>query len=103
MIMLVALCAGCRTTDVTTTHDRSPHAEAITLVMRTQGDLIKTVDQENWWHDTKARTWTATRPFSPGTLDSTHLFQVEYRIDGNLAAKWLVDTQRSSVQRSPEK
>lgn len=103
VIVFCALCTGCRTTDVTTTHDRSPHAEAIAFVMKTQGDVIKTIDKENWWHDTKARTWTATRTFAPGTLDSTHLFQVEYRVDDKVVAKWLVDTGRKSVQKSPEK
>ena len=84
--------------EVTTTHDRSPHAAALALVLRTQADVIQAVDRENWWHDTKTREWTAQRPFAPGTLDSTHMFQVEYKIDGVVVAQWLVDTERRSVQ-----
>jgi hypothetical protein len=89
----------CPTSEATTTHDRSPHAKALALVMRTQADVIKAVDTENWWHDTKTREWTAQRPFAPGTLDSSHMFQVEYKIDGLVVARWLVDTERRSVQR----
>ena len=102
-MIVIFVGAGCQTLDVTTTHDRSPHAEAISLVMQTQKETIMAVDKEQWWFHTKARAWTATRPFAPGILDSTHLFQVEYKIDGIVAAKWLVETERKTVQRSPEK
>ena len=33
-------------------------------------------------HDVKDRTWTVRRPFHPGIIDSTHMFNVGYRIDG---------------------
>jgi hypothetical protein len=56
------------------------------------------VDREDWWHDCKERSWVAKRPFHPGTIDSTHLFDVSYRIDGKEVARWSVDTRRGSVE-----
>src|SRR3712207_1371606 len=66
----------------------SPHTAALELVFRTQQERIRAVDRENWWHDTKERTWVAQRPFGPGFINSTHLFDVSYRIDGKVAAAW---------------
>ena len=76
----------------------SPHAEAIQLVIKTQHARLREVDRENWEHDVKERTWVVRRPFHPGVIDSTHMFNVSYRIDGKEVASWLVDTRKGSVQ-----
>ena len=76
----------------------SPHAEAIALVVKTQQARIREVDQENWDHDVKERTWGVRRPFHPGVIDSTRMFNVTYRIDGKEVAAWLVDTGTGNVQ-----
>ena len=78
--------------------EQSPHAQAINLVMQTQSDAIRKADPENWWHDTKQREWMAKRTISPGIIDSTHLFEVTYSIDGSIAASWLVDIGAKSIQ-----
>ena len=75
----------------------SPHAAALALVFREAAAKIQEVDRENWWHDTKERTWTVRRPFGPGVIDSRHMFQVAYRIDGKAAAAWDVDTNKGTV------
>jgi hypothetical protein len=77
----------------------SPHADAIQLVIKTQQARIREVDREDWEHDTKERTWTVRRPFAPGTIDSRHLFNVSYRIDGKEVAAWLVDSAKGTVQQ----
>jgi|SRR6516225_464059 hypothetical protein len=76
----------------------SPHAEAIQLILKTQQARIREVDRENWEHDVKERTWVVRRPFSPGIIDSTHMFNVSYRIDGKEVATWFVDTAKGAVQ-----
>jgi hypothetical protein len=55
------------------------------------------VDSEDWWHDVEERTWFVQRPFSPGWIDSTHLFTVNYRIGGKQVAAWHVDTRGGTV------
>jgi len=83
--------------------ETSPHAAALELVFKTQAARIRAVDTENWWHDVKERTWSVRRPFSPGYIDSTYMFEVSYRIDGNEAAAWLVDTRKKTVElRQPK-
>jgi hypothetical protein len=77
--------------------ERSPHVEALDLVFQKAADRIRAVDQEDWWHDVKERAWVVQRPFSPGPIDSTHLFTVEYRIEGKRVAAWDVDTRAGSV------
>ncbi len=77
--------------------ERSPHAEALELVFHKAADRIRAVDGEDWWHDVKERTWAVQRPFSPGTIDSTHWFTVTYRIGGKQAAAWRVDTRAGTV------
>ena len=81
----------------------SPHGEAIALVIKTQQTRIREVDQENWEHDVKERTWHVRRPFHPGIIDSTHMFNVSYHIDGKEVAAWLVDTAKGSVQSAQVK
>jgi hypothetical protein len=76
----------------------SPHADAIQLVLKTQQARIREVDRENWEHDVKDRAWVVRRPFAPGIIDSTHMFNVCYRIDGKEVATWFVDTAKGTVQ-----
>jgi hypothetical protein len=76
----------------------SPHAVAIELVLKTQQARIREVERENWLHDVKERTWIVQRPFGPGIIDSTRIFNVSYRVDGKEAAAWLVDTGKGQVQ-----
>jgi hypothetical protein len=87
---------------------RSPHAEALDLVLRTQADEIHKAEvaarprgkgTDHWWHDTMHRTWLVQRPFSPGVIDSTHLFQVTYEVNGE-ARRWWVDTRAGKVGRT---
>jgi hypothetical protein len=83
--------------------EASPHSAALELVFKTQAARIRAVDTENWWHDTQERTWVVKRPFGPGVIDSTHMFEVKYRIDGNEVAAWLVDTRKKTVElREPK-
>ena len=86
--------------------DNSPHADAIALVLRTQAEVIRKVEapgridgkgDELWWHDTLERTWVVQRPFGPGFIDSTHLFDVTYKLDGRIVARWSVDTRKGEV------
>lgn len=81
--------------------DRSPHAEALKLVLDTQQDALRDVDNEAWWHDVKQRSWNVKRPFYPGTIDSTHMFVVTYEIDGVVAIGWTVDTGKKTIRRMP--
>jgi hypothetical protein len=78
--------------------ERSPHAAALELVFRTQQARIREVDGEDWWQDVKERQWVVKRPFAPGVIDSTHWFNVSYRIDGRDVATWCVDTAKGQVQ-----
>jgi hypothetical protein len=80
--------------------ETSPHAEALRLVFAKCSDRIRAVDRENWWHDVKSREWTAKRLFSPGVIDSTHMFDVSYRIDGKVVGSWLVDTRAGTVKHA---
>jgi hypothetical protein len=80
--------------------ERSPHADAIMVVLDTQGKLIRRVDKENWWHDVKQRRWLVKRPFHPGTIDSTHTFMVSYLIEGKSVAAWTVDTRKRTALSS---
>ena len=86
----------------------SPHGQALSLVLATQQKAIRELEKragslrmmgsdESWWFDTKPRTWSVARPFAPGTIDSTHMFEVRYSIDGNEAGAWSVDTHSQKV------
>jgi hypothetical protein len=81
--------------------EKSPHAAALELVFRKEAARIRAVDKGDWWMDTKERTWSVRRPFAPGWIDSTHMFNVTYRIDGKKVAAWFVDTRSGKV--APEK
>src|SRR5262249_7331760 len=79
---------------------KSPHAAALELVFQREAARIRDLDslgKEDWWHDTRERTWSVRRPFAPGTIGSTHLFDVAYRINGKEVAAWLVDTRGGKV------
>jgi hypothetical protein len=95
-LMALLLCS-CSTIPQENAVETSPHADAIQLVMTTQQDEIRKVDGNDWWHDVKPREWQARRPFHPGTIDSTHMFVVTYRIDGNVVQSWMVDTRNRTV------
>lgn len=78
--------------------ETSPHAEAVQLVLKSQQKHIRAVEEDDWWHDVKERAWVVKRPFHPGNVDSTHLFDVSYRVAGREVAIWLVDTRKGTVQ-----
>ena len=96
---------------------KSPHAEAIDLVMESQReeivkaelkyfkekgtDWFKGGSEQYWWHDTIRRSWDAGRPFAPGVIDSTHFFLVSYSIGGTEIARWSVDTRKRTAQSVP--
>ena len=86
-----------RTSDRASKLEMSPHADAIRVVLETQGKMIRKVDKQNWWHDAKKRQWVVHRPFHPGTIDSTHMFIVSYEIDGKSVATWAVDTKKRTA------
>jgi hypothetical protein len=66
--------------------------------MEQRAAQIREIDPANdWWHDTKKRTWSARRPFEPGVMDSTHFIQVSYEIDGRMVASWNVNTLTRQV------
>jgi hypothetical protein len=87
--------------------DKSPHADAVELVIRTQADEIRKLENtgrggggDSWWHDTMERTWIVKRPFAPGMIDSTCLFEVTYRIDSKDVSTWSVDTRKGTATRA---
>ncbi len=83
--------------------EASPHAAALELVFKDQRAKTRQLDTGDWRHDTKERSWVVKRPFAPGVIDSTHMFDVQYRIEGKEVALWLVDTRKMTVQIRPEK
>jgi len=110
LMLALAVAAGftAGTTVAQQKQDRSPHADALDLILRTQADEIRKAEapfrlgetgDEIWWFDTKERTWVVKRPVAPGVLDSTHLFDVRYQIDGKDVANWLVDTRKGTATR----
>jgi hypothetical protein len=93
-----------------------PHYEALSLVFKNEGDQIKTLEHKHasaeqakqkeyvgsggrWWFDTDERTWSVTRPFGPGGIDSTHWFVVTYSV-GAQKLSWSVDTRKRKVRRA---
>ena len=93
---------------------KSPHAAALSLVLEGQQDAISKGEagffqthgtdrfrgskEQYWWFDTLQRSWSVTRPFAPGQIDSTHWFQVSYSIDKTVVCNWFVDTSKRTVQ-----
>jgi hypothetical protein len=80
----------------------SPHASALELVFKKEAGRIRAIDKENWWHDTKERSWVVRKPFPPAVFDSTHMFLVSYRVDGNEVEEWAVNTALGQVSRRIE-
>ena len=91
-----------------------PHIEALSLVWSTQQAQIKAIESKHavkdnvmgreavntegrWWFDVDARNWEVARPYPPGTLDSTHLFDVRYLIKGKELGWWRVETRKKEV------
>jgi hypothetical protein len=79
--------------------ERNPFIEAINLVWATRHAEIRAVDKGAWWFDTSKREWSVQRPFGPGVIDSTHLFEVTYKIDGKKVMSWEVDIQKKKVDK----
>jgi hypothetical protein len=93
--------------------EKSPHAEAISLVIEKQGaeitkaelnyfkekgtDWFKGDIEQYWWLDTIGRTWSALRPLRSGVVDATHFFTVEYSIGDTVIARWRVDTRKGTA------
>jgi hypothetical protein len=96
----------------------SPHGEAIALVIKNQkaeiekveaehfgitgGDNLGGISKERWWHDTIERGWSASRPFAPGVINSTHYFIVSYRIGIAEVGRWSVDTRKGTTRFLPK-
>jgi len=94
--------------------NNSPHGEAITLVIESQKadiekvefehfrvtrtDRLGGISKEHWWHDIIERSWSASRPFAPGGIDSTHYFIVSYRIGNAEVGRWSVDTRKRTAR-----
>ena len=91
-----------------------PHCEALSLVWNSQQKLIREVETQHakteqakrkeyisaesrWWFDAEERNWEATRQGEPGTLDTTHIFNVYYSIKGKVVAQWFVNTEEKRV------
>ena len=97
-VLMIAVYASAAPKPENKAPEMSPHAAAIHLVASTQQEMIRRIDPGDWWHDVKTRQWEIKRPFHPGLVDSTHMFIVTYRIDGQLAQSWVVDTRKKTVE-----
>jgi hypothetical protein len=96
---LALACGGCVGVPTNAPMASSP-ADAIELVLSTrQADILAVDSPESWWHDTKRRDWSVSRPFEPGALDTSHTFVVSYSIDGVVVAEWDVDTRAATAIR----
>jgi hypothetical protein len=91
-----------------------PHFEALSLIWNTQKEQIKALELEHakkeqskskeyvsadsrWWFDTDERRWAIERLFSPGNIDSRHMFLCTYIIKGKKLITWRVDTKQKYV------
>ena len=96
--------------------EHSPHHDALLLVWATQRDCIRAIEtrfaafeqkkqkeyvspQSRWWFATDTRRWDVQRPFGPGSLDSTHSFDVTYYINDKIVGVWYVETKEKIVNR----
>ena len=82
----------------------NPHSEAIKLVIEDQREYLEELEKSksgkaSVWHDRLAREWTSVRPFDPGYIDSTHWFNVTFKIEGEILAMWLVNLKTRTVQK----
>jgi len=77
----------------------SPHTDALQLVFLALEKKIQHLDPSSKaWYDTQERQWTVKRPYGPGFIDSTHIFDVHYKIDGKVVLSCFVDTRRRTVE-----
>jgi len=76
----------------------SAHGEALYLVLTDQAEEIRRLDPDTGSLETKARTWSVTRPISSGLLDMTHTFTVTLSVDGHRIASWYVNTSEGTVE-----
>jgi len=83
-----------------TSESRSPQTTALQLVLELRREEIGMLDSEDWWIDTDNRNWSVKRAFSPGYLDSTHLFFVTYKRNKVTLKTWFVDTKKGTVEDS---
>jgi hypothetical protein len=91
-----------------------PHCEALSLVWKTQGEVIKNFELKHaiaeqrkhkeyveadgrWWFDTDERRWSVARPFGPGGIDSTQWFTVTYLVGETESLSWQVNTRKLEV------
>ena len=91
-----------------------PHCEALSLVWSSQQKFIREVEtqyakseqskrkeyvsaESRWWFDAEERNWEVTRQGEPGSLDTTHWFNVYYCIKGKTVAQWFVDTEEKRI------
>lgn len=79
--------------------ERNPVIEAINLVATTHQAEIESADKGDWSLDTLRREWIVQRPFAPGVIDSTQLFDVTYKIDGKQVMSWEVDLRNKKVKK----
>lgn len=100
VVAIVAFIAGIQA-QAAKEDTKSPHVAALELVFKTQEARIRAVDTGNWWHDAEERNWVVRRPFMPGVIDSTHWFEVSYRIKGKNVLSWPVKTSTGEVQEWP--
>ncbi|MGH8079183.1 MAG: hypothetical protein ACREP7_01330 [Lysobacter sp.] len=77
---------------------RSPHAEAIALVMQQRKEQIIELERDYQpWFDTSPRAWSARRTAGPGIIDTRQRLEVSYAIEGKVVAAWSVDLKLDSV------
>ncbi len=98
IVLFLGLLLGVALAQGKTQSAEAPHFNAIRLVMESRAAEVLSVDPaDQWWHDTKARTWSARRPVGPGVIDSTNWIEVTYSIDGQVVRTWNVNTKTGQV------
>jgi hypothetical protein len=80
----------------------SAHSEALYLVLTSQREELKAIDQDPETQEMKARTWSVFRPVGAGVLDMANTFTVTLSIDGKPVASWYVNTGEGTVERNAE-
>ena len=73
------------------------HFKAVQVVMETQLDFIRALDEGDWQNDLETRMWKAKRFRFPGVEYNKNLFIVTYHVaDKNIAA-WVVDIENKTA------
>ena len=104
LVLVLGFLLGVALAEGNTRPSEPPHFEAIRLVMESRMAEILSADHaDEWWHDTKRRTWAARRPFEPGTIDSTNFIEVTYSVDDRVVGTWHVNTRTGQVAGPGEK